>query len=332
MILEYKGKQNYKVVIDNCLISKINDYYKFGNEKKLIITDSNIPSEYIDELVLNLSNCYVYKFKAGEESKKIETVLDILDFLVKNEFSRTDYLISLGGGVCSDISGFVASIFKRGIKLILIPTSTLAMIDASIGCKNGVDYEGYKNVFGTFYYPSLILMDLSLLKSLPERHYYNGLVEALKMGLLVDSKLYKLFLNGNFKDNIQDIIYLSVLDKMNIVKKDEIDSSLRMILNFGHTIGHAIEAIHMGSIYHGEAVAKGMLYMIDDNKLKNEVRSILMNMNIDVNLNDNNDEIKKYVQQDKKIRDGQLNLIKLHKLNDFYIKKVRVGDFNVIDL
>ena len=332
MNLEYKGKQSYKVVIENGILSNINSYYNFKKEKKLIITDSNIPSKYIECLTSSLLNTFVYKFKAGEESKKIETVLDILDFLVKNEFSRTDLIISLGGGVCSDISGFVASIFKRGIKLILIPTSTLAMIDASIGSKNGVDYNGYKNVFGTFYYPSVILIDLDTLKTLPERHYYNGLVEALKMGLLVDSKLYKLFLNNKLKENIQDIIYLSVLDKINIVKKDEIDSSLRMILNFGHTLGHAIEAIHMNSIYHGEAVAKGMLYMIDDSKLKNEVKSILINMNMDVNLDDDNQLIKKYVQQDKKIRDDQLNLIKLHKLNDFYIKKVKVGDFNVIDL
>ena len=332
MNLEYKGKQSYKVVIENGILSNINSYYNFKKEKKLIITDSNIPSKYIECLISSLLNTFVYKFKTGEESKKIETVLDILDFLVKNEFSRTDLIISLGGGVCSDISGFVASIFKRGIKLILIPTSTLAMIDASIGSKNGVDYNGYKNVFGTFYYPSVILIDLDTLKTLPERHYYNGLVEALKMGLLVDSKLYKLFLNNKLKENIQDIIYLSVLDKINIVKKDEIDSSLRMILNFGHTLGHAIEAIHMNSIYHGEAVAKGMLYMIDDSKLKNEVKSILINMNIDVNLDDDNELIKKYVQQDKKIRDDQLNLIKLHKLNDFYIKKVKVGDFNVIDL
>ena len=332
MVLEYKGRQKYKVIIDNGILGNINSYYKFKNEKKLVITDSNIPEQYIDTLKSNLNNVFVYKFKAGEESKKIETILDILKFLVENEFSRTDMIISLGGGVCSDISGFVASIFKRGVKLILIPTSTLGMIDASIGSKNGVDYHGIKNVFGTFFFPKLILMDLDTLKTLPERHYYNGLVEALKMGLLTDKNLYNLFKNREYKSNIKDIIHYSVLDKMTIVKKDEIDSSLRMILNFGHTIGHAIETIHMDKIYHGEAVAKGMLYMIEDNKLKQEVISILEDMNIDTKLNDDNELIKQYVTQDKKIRDGQLNLIKLHKLNDYYVKKVKVGDFDVINL
>ena len=329
MIIHYNGKQKYDVVIDHNILDRIDEFYNFKNEKKLIITDSLIPDTYINKITSKLANTFVYRFKSGEESKSIETVLQILDFLVKNKFSRTDMIISLGGGVTSDISGFVASIFKRGIKLVLIPTSTLGMVDAAIGSKNGVDYDGIKNVFGTFFFPKVVLCDLETLKTLPTRHYYNGLVEALKIALLVDKKLYNMFLNNNIDENIDKIIYLSILNKINIVKKDEIDSSLRMILNFGHTIGHAIEALNMDKIYHGEAVAKGMLYMIEDQKLKNEVKSILTRMNIDTTLCDDEDAINKLVLQDKKIRNGQINLIKLHSLTDFYVKPIKESDFDV---
>lgn len=332
MIIQYNGRRKYNVVVGRNIISSLNDYYHFKNEKKLLFVDENIAEEDVKKITNNLNNYFVYRFKSGEESKKLEVVYDVLAYLINHKFSRSDFLISVGGGVSSDIGGFVASIYKRGMNFAIIATTTLAMVDASIGGKNGVDFNGIKNTFGTFYNPKLVICDLDLLKTLPKRHFYNGLVEALKMGLLVDEKLYNLFLKGDLEHDLEQIITLAVTDKINIVKKDEIDSSLRMILNFGHTIGHAIETINLGNVYHGEAVAYGMLYMIDDKRLRLEVKNILNKMNINTDRKENNELIKQYVLQDKKIRNGILNLICLHKLNDFYVCKIREEDFDVPNL
>ena len=202
----------------------------------------------------------------GEEAKDINYALKLVKTLFENGFDRGDYVIALGGGTVTDVVGFVASIYMRGINLINIPTTLLGMVDASIGGKTGVNFENVKNVIGTFYQPTMIISDLDFLSTLPTEEIRKGLAEVIKYGLVLDKELYD-FLAMN-KDRVlskdyealEEIIYKSSMDKLSVVKADERETKgIRIVLNFGHTIGHAIEAGSNFEIPHGYAISVGMV-------------------------------------------------------------------------
>ncbi len=231
--------------------------------KIFIITDTNVSAIYLENLKSQLKKLnfevYYYIIPAGELSKSLNTVENIYEKLSSDLISKNDIIISLGGGVVSDISGFVASTYKRGIKLVNIPTSFLAMIDASIGGKNAVNLNSGKNLVGNFYFPDLILIDYSFLSTLPKKELHSGISEAIKCGAIFDSKLFSILEKEKFEDNIESIIYKSISVKKKLVEKDQFDSGKRMLLNFGHTIGHAVESLcRYKNISHGEAVSIGM--------------------------------------------------------------------------
>lgn len=231
--------------------------------KAFVITDTNVSEIYLEYLKsqlkkLNLEVHY-YIIPAGEFSKSLKTVENIYEKLSFDLISKNDIIISLGGGVVSDISGFVASTYKRGIKLVNIPTSFLAMIDASIGGKNAVNLNSGKNLVGSFYFPDLILIDYSFLNTLPKKELNSGIAEAIKCGAIFDEKLFDILEKEKFEDNIENIIYRSILVKKKLVEEDQFDSGKRMLLNFGHTIGHAVESLsEYKNISHGDAVSIGM--------------------------------------------------------------------------
>jgi len=202
----------------------------------------------------------------GEEAKDINYALKLVKTLFEKDFDRGDYVIALGGGTVTDVVGFVASIYMRGLNLINIPTTLLGMVDASIGGKTGVNFENVKNIIGTFYQPSMIISDLNFLSTLPIEEIRKGLAEVIKYGLVLDKELYD-FLAMNkdkvlSKDNdaLEEIIYKSSKDKLSVVKADERETkAIRIVLNFGHTIGHAIEAGSKFEVPHGYAISVGMV-------------------------------------------------------------------------
>jgi len=267
--------KDYEIVIEKNLLDNIEEYINFPNNT-LIVTDTNIPQEYIEKIIKKANKSFVYKIIPGESSKTIVTYQAIMELLLENKFTRNDLIIALGGGVVGDLTGFVAATYKRGIDFINIPTSTLSMIDSSIGGKVAVNFNDIKNVVGAFYMPKKVLISLDTLNSLPIRHYNNGLMEALKAGLIYDKELYNLFKNNKI-DEIENIIVRSLNVKKQVVETDPLEKGLRKILNFGHTIGHAIESENFDSIFHGEAIAYGMLYFLNSN-LKVEVKSIIENI------------------------------------------------------
>lgn len=231
--------------------------------KVFIITDTNVAAIYLESLKSQLKRLnfevHYYIIPAGEFSKSLSTVENIYEKLSSNLISKNDIIISLGGGMVSDVSGFVASTYKRGIKLVNIPTSFLAMIDASIGGKNAVNLTSGKNLVGSFYFPDLILIDYNFLNTLPKKELNSGISEAIKCGAIFDEKLFDILEKGKFEDNIESIIYKSILVKKKLVEEDQFDSGKRMLLNFGHTIGHAVENLYgYKNISHGEAVSIGM--------------------------------------------------------------------------
>ena len=218
-------------------------------------------------------------------------------------FSKKDTLIAFGGGTITDLTGYVASTYKRGINFINVPTTTLAMIDASVGGKNALNMKDIKNAIGTIYSPVKVLVGIDSLSTLDERNYNNGLFEALKMGAILDKELFNSFVNNSYKENIEEIIAKSILLKKQIVEQDEDEKGLRKILNFGHTIGHAIELEN--DLLHGEAIANGMLAVSYKKSFYNDLKTAINNLKCPlVKLNN-----IKNVVNDKKVSNNKVDLI-----------------------
>lgn len=327
--VEVNTNQKYNILLGHNIINNLKDYVD-KNKQILIIMDDNIPVRYMESIKSSLdNNIYSFVIEHGENNKSFNNYQKILNYLLDLNFTRDDMIINLGGGVVSDLGGFIASTYKRGIKYINIPTTTLSMVDSSIGGKVAINYSGYKNVIGSFYEPSLVIIDIELLKTLDERNYYNGLVEALKMSLLDSKDFFELFKDLN--KNLDDIIFRSIMFKKRIVEEDEKDLGIRRILNFGHTLGHAIEAKYINKIYHGEAVGYGMLPFIDNVSLKNQVITVLKKMNIIIDETRYHD-LKEYIKQDKKNNFEKdklyVNAIKLKDIGNPYIEKIDIEQFN----
>lgn len=318
--------KNYDVILGNDLLKDVHKYIE-GEHKVLIVTDENIPLKYIDKIKHQFKQIYTYTCKSGEESKSLITYQNIILKLLDEEFSRNDYIIALGGGVITDLAGFCAATFKRGIKFINIPTSTLAMIDASSGGKVGINFHQVKNMIGAFYQPEAVIIDFEVLKSLPHRHFINGLFEALKVGLIGNKKIYDYFKENTYLDHVEEIIYESLVFKNKIVEQDEKEANIRKILNFGHTFGHAYESyFSFDRFLHGEAVGLGMLLVSKNKKYYQELKQILINMNLDLNVEVEEDEMIKIIQNDKKVDNGVIALVEVEEIASYQINYYKIDE------
>lgn len=241
------------------------DWMHHLSDSCAILTDENVQSLYGEELrELLLSqgkNTLLFSFPPGESNKTREVKQRIEEAMLASECHRKTTLIALGGGVCTDLGGFLASTYMRGIPLILIPTTLLAMVDAAIGGKNGVNLLHLKNGIGTFYDPKMILIDPSFLETLPEREWRQGLAEIAKHACIADAQLFQ-ELQSTFdrsEPSLTEMIRRNISIKMSVVRKDRREAGYRKILNFGHTVGHALESLSGYRHTHGEAIAMGML-------------------------------------------------------------------------
>lgn len=224
----------------------------------VVITDANI-APILGKSIADFLGAELLVIEAGEIHKTRQTKGWIEDQLFAMGCNRDTCLIAVGGGVVTDIVGFVAATYCRGLPLVLIPSSLLAMVDAAVGGKNGVNLPQGKNMVGTFYPPEAIYIDVSVLKHLPDKEIRNGLAEVIKAGLIADSELFKRLQHWNLGEDLSELIAMSVKVKMDVVDRDPKEKGLRRILNFGHTIGHALESMQGYRLAHGEAVALGML-------------------------------------------------------------------------
>jgi 3-dehydroquinate synthase len=237
--------------------------------KLCIVSDSNVAPLYAKEVIGLLEKegffCVTYTFPAGEASKNLDTVAGLYEFLIEHSFDRNDALLALGGGVTGDLTGFAAATYLRGIRFIGMPTSLLSMVDSSIGGKTGVDYKAYKNMVGAFYQPSAVYINIAALQTLPEREFLAGLGEVVKHGFILD-KGYHTFLKENTEkilakdaEVLRSMIYQSLCIKRGVVERDPKEKGERALLNFGHTIGHAVEKMNEFALLHGECVSVGMV-------------------------------------------------------------------------
>ena len=328
------GPHKYPIFIGSNLISKISKILKANSlesNKYLMVIDKNVPKKLINQIKKSLKNKkkYSYLINANEKNKNLKTTNAILKVLLNKNFSREDCLIAIGGGITGDVSGFAASLFKRGLKFINIPTTLLSQVDSSIGGKTGINNEHGKNIIGSFYQPKIVISDVNFLKSLDKREIVCGYGEILKHSLISNKSFYK-FLDRNFLNIInlkspfiEKAIFESCKIKKLVVEKDEKESGPRKILNFGHTFAHAFEASlgYSKKLNHGEAVILGI-----NTALKFSYKNKFLSSN-EYNL------IKKHIQNSKL----PLNLSKFFSLKDLnkilnFMTKDKKNDSNKINL
>ena len=252
----------YDVIIDKGILSRAGEEAAkvIKPSRAAILTDTNVAPLYAETLEKSLTDAGFstlrFTFAAGEESKSAEMLLNFLNFLAENEFTRSDCIFALGGGVVGDLGGFAAAIYLRGISFIQVPTTLLAMVDSSVGGKTAIDLPTGKNLVGAFYQPSLVLCDYSTLATLPEAIFADGCAEVIKYGIINDHSLFEK-LHDPIEDQIEDVIEACVKNKRDIVNADERDTGVRQLLNLGHTAAHSIEKLSDFEISHGSAVAIG---------------------------------------------------------------------------
>ena len=338
--VNYNQKPCYNIVIENDF-SKLAEHVtklEISGRKLAVITDSNVGPLYADKVAQCLketgNNIFVYTFEAGEKNKNLNTVQDVYEFLIKNKFDRKDMLVALGGGVVGDLTGFAAATYLRGIDFIQVPTSLLAQVDSSIGGKTGVDFRAYKNMVGAFHQPRLVYMNTSTLSSLNTRLFNSGFGEILKHGLIKDASYFQWL-----KDNIEKIaaldsgyleemIYSSCEIKRKVVENDPTEKGERAQLNFGHTLGHAIEKQMNFELYHGECVVLGMIAALnicvergtitkeEYDDIYNTFKAYNFPMTVDKTTID---EVIAASKNDKKMDGNKVKFILLKKVGEAYI-------------
>lgn len=316
----------YPIYLERGCLSKISEKIDL-NRKVMIITDENIPSTYIEIIKNQCKEAFVHICKSGEETKSFEVYEAILKEMLSLNFSRKDVVVALGGGVIGDLSGFVAATYMRGIDFVNVPTSTLSQIDSSIGGKVAINVDKWKNMVGAFYPPIAVFIDPNTLVSLPERHFYNGLVEALKAGLIYNKKIVDTMATCDLHEDIETILYESLLVKKAVVEEDEFEMGLRKILNFGHTIGHGLESYYdLKELLHGEAVALGMWIAIDDDSIKEVLLPIYKKLHQKTSINYDVEDVYNYVIHDKKAESNEIAFVTLKEIGQAEVKKIPLSD------
>lgn len=291
--------------------------------KTLILTDDGVPRAHVEAIASQCSNPVIMTVLQGEGAKSFSVFSDVCEMLLSHKFGRKDLLISVGGGVIGDLGGFCAASYMRGIRFINIPTTSLSQIDSSIGGKTAINVHGVKNIVGAFYQPELVIVDPDFLHTLPRRHLNNGLVEAVKAGLIADSALFDLFEQENPYDHLTEIIKRSLHVKQHVVENDPEEKGLRKILNFGHTIGHGVESVYgLSGLLHGEAVAVGMMPMLGSDSLRERVARVFEKIEIDPYKPYDIDQVLEAATRDKKAQGGTVSVIVVNEPGEAIIESI----------
>lgn len=334
---------NYSINIVYKKDDDLNKYLRENSKSKfLVITDDNVLSLYKDRIeeIMDGKKYFIYSFPAGENSKSIETYININKFLSEKNFNRGDKIIAFGGGVVGDISGFVASSYLRGIGFISIPTTLLSMIDSSVGGKNGINFLNLKNQIGSFYFPEYVHIDYSFLNTLDKRNINNGLAEIFKYSVLKDRELFD-YLKNTDEIDCEKIIYKSLNIKLSFVKNDEKDRGNRQKLNLGHTLGHGIESVSNYNLNHGESIGIGTIYMarasykmgISKKDYSKDLIEAFKKYNLPTQFDFDTDEILEVLKHDKKINKNMINEIFPVKIGEVINKKMTMDELKeVIEL
>ena len=342
--LTIKLKNPYDVLIEKGLLQKSGELIRAisKSNKAFVISDSNVYNIYGQELMASLEKAGFktgkFIFEAGEKSKNLHTIEKIYRELALFNMTRLDIIVDLGGGVCGDMAGFCASTFLRGIPYVHIPTSLIAQVDSSIGGKTGVNLENGKNLVGAFYQPSLVIVDPLLLDTLENLYFEDGMAEVIKYAAIKDKSLFLKLLSNDQRKDIEEVIFTCLSIKKELVEEDEFDKSSRMLLNFGHTIGHAIESYYnYNKFSHGQAVALGMKYIsmfgegigITSKGTSKQIEEMLKRYGLPIEIEGSLSEILRYISLDKKNILGKLNLILIKEIGESIVYPININDFKL---
>lgn len=323
MIIPVKTENGgYNIYLERGAITRAGEYFNL-DRNVLIVTDDGVPREYAETVAAQAKESMIVVFPQGEASKNFDTYKSMLEALVKGDFTRTDCVVAVGGGVVGDMAGFAAATFMRGIDFYNIPTTVLSQVDSSVGGKTAIDFGGLKNIVGAFHQPKGVIIDPDTLKTLPDRQISNGLSEAVKMALTHDEELFAMFESDDF--NIDTVIERSIKIKRSVVEADEKESGLRKVLNFGHTVGHAIES-NTPSLYHGECVALGMLPMCS-NEVRERLIPVLKKLKLPVKIDCDTQKIIETMSHDKKMAGDMISVVRVETAGTFNITKIKFSDF-----
>lgn len=313
------GVLGYEVIFQRGALAKASRYLAL-DRNVLIVTDGGVPPAYVDALAGHCRRCDVHCVSAGEASKSPAALQALLRHMMDFGLTRGDCVAAVGGGMVGDLAGLAASVYMRGIDFYNVPTTLLAQADASIGGKTAVDFCGVKNLVGTFYRPRAVLIDPSVLETLPHRQTAAGLAEIVKVAMTSDRKLFEQLESAEPFPVPDDIIRRAVGNKAAIVAADEREQGLRRVLNFGHTIGHAIEATHP-ELLHGECVALGMLPMCSG-PTADRLRALLVKLGLPVSCQLDREQILRLMAHDKKSDNGAIIVTRVHEPGNFYFDRI----------
>ncbi len=323
-----KGKHedaSYEIVIENGALKKIASYLDL-NRKVFIITDSGVPKQYAEVVANACSESKILTLPEGEGSKTLGSLESILHRMLEFGIGRRDCVVAVGGGVVGDLSGFAASCYMRGIDFYNIPTTLLSQVDSSIGGKTAIDFGGVKNSVGAFKMPKKVIIDPSLLETLDERQLNSGFAEVIKMATTCDADLFETLEGEECGVALAEkIIYPALYIKKKIVEKDPYETGLRRVLNFGHTVGHAIEALSCGNMLHGECVALGMLAMCSD-EVRKRLLALYEKFSLPTKTVYTSDEILPLVSHDKKKSGKGITSVWVDKIGSFEFKELDLSD------
>lgn len=342
--VEVDAAVRYNIVIDKGILPKSGSMIKevTSAERVAVITDDTVDKLYSDVVMKSLSDAgfetFKFVFPHGEKSKNISTFSSILEFLAESGLTRTDALVALGGGVVGDVAGFAAASYLRGIDFIQIPTTLLACVDSSVGGKTAIDLKAGKNLAGAFYQPKLVIADFETLSTLTDGIFADGMAEVIKYGVIFDKAFFEFLRDNEAKDNLEYVITRCVELKRDIVNADEKEKGVRALLNFGHTVGHAIEKCSGYKIPHGSAVAVGMVIIsraaykcsFCDENCTDIIASLNKKYSLPVSTDFSASELSSAAMADKKRAGDKIKLIIPEALGNCVIKSVPTSELEKI--
>lgn len=318
------GERGYEVAVEPGGLARVGDRFDLGR-KCLVVTDSGVPEVYARTVAAACREPIVVCLPMGEASKSLVSYEKLLRILVEHGFTRTDCVVAVGGGVVGDLAGFAAATYLRGIDFYNIPTTLLSEVDSSVGGKTGVDLDGVKNQVGVFWQPRGVLIDPETLATLPRRQFACGMAEVIKMAATFDAELFSLCETATVAD-AEEIIRRAVGIKRDVVVRDEREGGLRRVLNFGHTVGHAVESLAGGRLLHGECVSVGMLPMTSP-AVRQRLRAVLERWELPVECPFTPAALLPLILHDKKMQGSEVTYVYVERIGSYELRRATPDEF-----
>lgn len=320
------SEKSYDITVERGALSRVRELFSL-DRRVLVLTDSGVPATYAARVADASCEATIFTVPEGEGSKSLDTLGLVLSKMTEAGLTRTDALVAVGGGVVGDLGGLAAATYMRGIDFYNVPTTLLSQVDSSIGGKTAVNHAGVKNIVGAFHQPRGVLIDPDLLSTLPARQMASGMAEIIKMAATSDARLFETLEKApDPYAALEEIIPAALAIKKAVVEEDPLEGGLRRILNFGHTVGHGIEAAANGALYHGECVALGMLPMSAP-AVRARLVSLFEKTGLPTKLDVEIDAILSTLSHDKKCKGGEIHYIFVPEIGSFSIERAALPTY-----